>query len=444
MNGVTPGRYYFDVVISEAYNSSLESVEIATTRKYIDVSDKSSIKTSYAYLSSGSYINTSFNQEFSFTYYLNNSEPTSGAFVIRYDDTLFEFVSFTKLSFFNNMICDYNASVAGEILVSFAEVIADNNQYLFTVTLRTIRNVDTNSQISLLANELYDSDMNPMGFSASKVNVTVSYDSSYEEKPSITTSASIDFDHHQVVFTINLEANSHLGAGDFVFKFDKSILTYVGYEKLISPTFFNVNDKEAQLIQGQIKFSILSTSDITYGGDILKVTFSYSDTRSDRNSSIILTGSGITDSLTNPIELDISGCEYLLPGVDLLLTWIDNYMYMNDPSFIGEGTGKCISEDLYKTAKEELFKLDAESIADFESNSGSKYTEALDRYLAWAKANHDNRPFEANYDFLDYAYTDYLVFEENNTRYIIIIISIALSFSIGVTFLLCIKKKKHR
>ena len=442
VDGVTPGRYYFDIVISEAYNSSLKSVEISTARKYIDVTDKTSIKTSYACINGSSNISTSYNEEITFSYYLDNSEPSSGAFVIRYDDTLFEFVSLTKLDFFSNMICDYNASAKGEILVTFAEVTPDNNTNLFTITLRTIKNVDASTQISLLANELYDTDMNPMGFSASKLNVTVNYDPAYETHPSVSTSAVVNTTNHQVVFTISLEENSHLGAGDFVFKFNKNILTYVESTKLISPTFFNVNDKETQLEQGQIKFSILSTTDIVAGGDILKATFSYSDTRNNRNSSVILTGSGLTDALTNPIELDISGTDFVIPGVDLVLLWIDSYMYMDDESFIGEGSGRCISDNLYEIAKRELLKLDAESIGDFESNSGNKYTAALARYQAWARANHDNNPFEANYDFLSAPYSN-LVLNQNGSIIVVYILVITTIIT-GVGCFVLIRRKKNK
>ena len=441
VDGVNPGTYYFDVVISEAYNSSLESVEISTSRKYINVSGKENIRASYAYINGNIDISTSYNEEFSFSYYLSNSEPTSGAFVIRYDDTLFEFVSFTKLDFFNNMICDYNASAKGEILVTFAEVTPDSNTNLFTITLRTIKNETTNTQISLNANELYDTDMNPMGFSASKLNVSITYDGNYEDHPSVSTSAVVDTLNHQVVFTINLEENSHLGAGDFVFRFDKDVLTYVESTKLISPTFFSVNDKEAQLEKGQIKFSILSTSDIVTGGDILRVTFSYSDTRDNRDSSVILTGSGLTDSLTNPIQLDISGTEFIILGVDLVAIWIDTYMYMDDPSFSGEGTGRCISDNLYETAKRELLKLDAESISDFESDSGNKYTTALARYLAWANANHDNNPFELNFDFLNASYLRLATNQDGSLIVIGVIIATTIIISVGCFIL--IRKKKN-
>ncbi len=443
-DGVTPGTYYFDITISEACNSSFENVEISTTRKYINVSSKSSQKTSYAYINGSSNISTSYGETFTFSYYLNDSEPSSGAFVIRYDDTLFEFVSFTKLDFFNHMFCDYNASMKGEILVTFAEVTPDSNTNLFTIELRTINNIDTSTEISLLTNELYDSDMNPMGFSANKLDVTVSYDPAYEEHPSVTTTAVVDTLNHQVVFTINLEENSHLGAADFVFKFDKSILTYVSYEFLISPTFAGVNSTSSQLEKGQVTFNIISTTDITEGGDILRLTFSYVDTRDDRNSSVILTGSGLTDALTNPIQLDISGTDFVILGVDLVAVWIDTYMYMDDPSFSGEGTGRCISDNLYETAKRELLKLDAESISDFESDSGDKYTAALARFLAWANANHDNNPFVDNFDFKNSSnMIDFFrVNEESNYSYIIVISSLLLISVIGISVYL--KRRKER
>lgn len=442
LSGVTPGRYYFDIVISEAYNSSLEDVEISTTRKYIDVESQSSLKEANANPSQSN-INTSYNQEFTFTYYLDNSEPSSGAFVIRYDDTLFEFVSLTKLDFFDNMICDYNASAKGEIIVTFAEVSRDYNTNLFEITLKTINNVDASSQITFAASELYDTDMNPMRLTSNSVGVTVSYDSAYEEHPSMTTSYQVDAANHQVVFTINLEEDSHLGAGDFIFRFDKDILTYVESTKLINPTMFTINDKQTQLDQGQIKFSILSTTDIVEGNDILRITFSYSDDLNDRNSSITLIGNGLTDSLTNPIELDISGTDYVIPAVDSVLLWIDTYMYMDDPSFIGNGSGRCISDGLYETAKRELLKLDDESINDFKNNADNKYTDALARYKAWAKANHDENPFTPNYDFLNASSYSGLSINQNRSMIDVYII-IASIFIISIGFIALIRKKKRQ
>ena len=392
-DGVTEGRYYFDIVISEAYGSSLESIEISSSRKYINVSNKSSLKSSYAYVNGSSDISLSYNETSTINYYLDNSEPSSGSLVIHYDDTLFEIVSFTKGNFFNNMICDYNTSLAGEVLVSFAEITSDNNVNLFSFTIRCIKNVDVNSQITLTANELFDSDMNPMGFTSQSVGISISYDSSYETNPAMTVSSEIDTVNKLVVFTINLEEDSHLGAGDFVFSFDLDVLTYVGYEKLFFPTSFLVNDKASQLEQGRIKFSIISTTDIVEGGDILRVTFSYENARNDRQSTVNLTGSGLVDSLTEPIELDISGTDFVILGVDLVVLWIGSYLYMDDPSFDGEGTGRCKTDNLYSTAKEELLKLDDESISDFRNNVGNKYTLALERYLAWAVANNDSTPF---------------------------------------------------
>lgn len=442
LDDAVAGQYYFDVVISEAYNSSLQDVEISTSRKYVNVISKESVKTSYAY-SDNSYLSTSYNETFTFTYYLDNSEPSSGAFVIHYDDTLFEFVSLTKLDFFDNMICDYNASLKGQIIVTFAEAFPDENNTLFEITLKTIKNVDTSTQISISASELYDTDMKPMKLVSNVLDIDVCYNSAYEEHPSLSTSAEVDTTNHQVVFTINLEENSHLGAGDFIFKFDKDVLTYVSSTKLISPTFFNVNDKAAQLEQGQIKFSILSTTDIVIGGDILNVTFSYEDARDNRNSSVVLTGNGLTDALTNPIELDISGTDFVISGVDLVNIWIDAYMYMDDPSFDGEGTGRCESEHLYQTAKTELLKLDDESITDFQTNEGNRYTDALARYLAWANANHDFRPFEDNNDFLNAKYNNFSLSQEENMMSVFIIIIAVNMVCFGFSILVY-KKKRHQ
>ncbi len=438
-NGVTAGDYYFDVVVTEAYNSSLDDVEINISRKYFHVTNKTQLKSAYAYLSTSSSINKSIDDEFEFTYYINSYEPSSGEYIIAYDDQLFEFVSLTKLSFFDNMLCDYNASGVGQIHVTFAAINQATNQYLFKIKLRVIANVTTSSQITLTASELYDTEMNPMTFGASALTVNLTFDSSYVEHPKMETSYTLDTVNKEISLDITLEADSHLGAGDFILTFDKTIVTYVSYTKHFSPTSFTVNDKEQQLDQGRVKFSIISTTDIIDATDVITFVFSYNESSQIQHAVFNLSGSGLTDSLTAPIELDISGTEFDITATDFILRWSISYLYMEDESFIGNGTGRCLSEGLYVTAKRELLKLDEYSINNFTNNVNNKYTDELARYLAWASACGDISPFEGD-DII--RLNGSTAINKNNVSLVVIIIAFATSI-LSLSFV-CIMKAKRK
>ena len=389
---VEEGEYCFDVTIDEAYGSSLDNVDVRSTRWSFIVSGEP-IKKSTRATPSTSHITTSYHQDFNFGYTLNNAVPCAGQFVLRYDDTLLELVSFNAGPFFENMVFDCNLETVGEICLSFAGASAATSRSLFSITMRPIANTTTTSSISLKAQQLFDSDLNEVDFSANSISVDLVYDSAYEVYPKMGTSLTLDTKTNQIVLDICLEEGSHLGAGDFVLGFDKDAVEYVSYEKRFSPTFFTVNDKKATLEQGQIKFSILSLSDIVNATDVITFVFTYSDYRDDRVIEFELTGNGLTDSLTSPIHLDVSGAEAYLPGNDLILKWANEYLFMDDPSFRGSGIGKCRSDGLYESAKQALINLPLEEIEAFRNNEGNRYTDELARYLAWANANHDASPF---------------------------------------------------
>lgn len=87
---------------------------------------------------------------------------------------------------------------------------------------------------------------------------------------------------------------------------------------------------------------------------------------------------------------------------DILKDWGVNYLHIGDPAFIGDGTGLCISSNLYKNAKEALFDLeDSEAGTIDKLQDDDTYFDEYERYLAWAQANRDYSPFENDYSFLN-------------------------------------------
>ena len=127
-------------------------------------------------------------------------------------------------------------------------------------------------------------------------------------------------------------------------------------------------------------------------------------------------------------------------GADLVQDWIDEYMFMDDASFDGNGTGKCISDNLYITAKRALVALGSENVTKFSTNEGSKYTAALARYNEWARINGDTKPFEGN----EIVRAQLNIYGTNSN---VIVIALVASTIIAISFagvLISIRKRKHQ
>lgn len=130
------------------------------------------------------------------------------------------------------------------------------------------------------------------------------------------------------------------------------------------------------------------------------------------------------------------------PSEDKLAAWGVNYLFMNDESFIGNGTGQCKSSNLYKDAKTQLFILEAsESGIITTLQEDSTYEAELARYLAWAKACGDASPFIEDYSFMNSAVDSIMNINGDNMMIVVIAIATISALSFG-TLLLFKKKRK--
>ena len=111
---------------------------------------------------------------------------------------------------------------------------------------------------------------------------------------------------------------------------------------------------------------------------------------------------------------------------------------MSDPDYSGSGTGLCKSSGTYLTAKIALMSLDVSYRNNFENNVDNKYTLALARYLAWAKANEDESPFNGT----TIIKSDYIEDIYKSSQPYIILVIIASLLLTTTSIALIIKKKR--
>ena len=211
-------------------------------------------------------------------------------------------------------------------------------------------------------------------------------------------------------FTINLAADAKVAAQKIK----------VGIKKYGTDTGTVGIETDKDSKQSVSPEADLNEKEVTLSGQVISTITISTSTKRAYLSYITVVSSGNNE--TDPIQV-----------------WIDSYMHMDDPAYSGQGTGLCISQKTYIYAKNALMLLESTFIKSFEDNEGNKYTNALNRYLAWANAAGDNAPFEDNgfngSMFIENVYNF-------NETYIIVIVVASISLMSLATLLLLRKKRK--
>ncbi len=304
------GETYFDIVVNEAFDSALESMDFTGSRCAFEIAEQTVSKS--CTISSTSNASTSVGEEFELSYHLSTYQIASGSMNIQYDPELFEIVTVVNGGFLEGKITDVNTALDGTVSISFVGTTYQFKCDVVTVRFKTLKNVTETSDIKLVVTDLYDKELNLYSCSGYTTKASITFDESYtEDAPSMSISSSYNAETGKVTATIKLEKDSNLGAGDFALKFDTRYLTYISAEKGFSPTFFNINDKDAA--DGILKFSIISLSDITDEQVILTVVFEAKHYCQDKISDFEISGSGLTDSLVNTIPLNFVDSSIIIP-----------------------------------------------------------------------------------------------------------------------------------
>lgn len=322
------GSAYFDITIGEAYDNSLNEMAVSGSRCSFTITETVTNKNCSVY-GSGS-MSTAIEQEFTLSYRFSTYQIASGTAVITYDSELFEVVTVTNGAFLTGKVVDINTDLTGEIYISFVGTEYYSNTNLVTVTFRTIKNVTETSKITLKTTELLDKELNSISCSGYTTNVNVAFDETHTgDSPAMRLNGTFSYEDMQVTLVVSLEAKSNLGAGDFVITFDPELVSYNSCTKGFAPSFFNINDKNVEA--GELKFHIVSLSDIVTEETVLTVVFDVNHPYGCETADFTLDGTDLTDSLTENILLnfidDSVWLEYQVTFRDADGTLLQSSMY---------------------------------------------------------------------------------------------------------------------
>lgn len=306
------GDAYFDITIGDAYDNSLNDLSVSGSRCNFTIAETVTTKSCSIYGSST--VSTGVEKEFSLSYQFSTYQLASGSAVITYDSELFEIVSVTEGGFLSGKVTDINTELDGAVYLSFVGTEYGTKRDIITVNFRTLQNVTDSSTIEFKITELCDKDLNPVSCKEYTTTANIFYDDTYVgDAPKMSVLATYDENTQQVTALITLEEKSNLGAGDFTLKFDSDVLTVSNCEKGISPDFFNINDKEVG--EGKLKFSIISLENIVSAETVLTIVFDVQLLDVPQETIMSISGDMLSDSLTNPIQLNFLNTTITLPEI---------------------------------------------------------------------------------------------------------------------------------
>ncbi len=306
------GSACFDITIGDAYDNSLNEMAVSGSRCSFTVAEAVVSKNCSVYGSS--FASTAINGEFTLNYYFSDYQIASGTAVITYDAELFEVCEVIQDNFLSGKLVDVNTDLTGEIYISFVGTEYSEINDFVSVTFRTIKNVTEASKITLKTPELLDKELNPISCSGYTTTVNVVFDETYTgDFPIMRLDGNFSYENMQITLMVSLEANSHLGAGDFVITFDPELVSYNSCTKGFTPSFFNINDKNAK--DGELKFHIISLSDIVTAETVLTVVFDVTiSSNDDVTAEFVLEGRDLVNSMTDPILINFANASLSIPS----------------------------------------------------------------------------------------------------------------------------------
>lgn len=302
------GDYHVDILVEEAYDINLESVQVNATSGTIHV-DEAPLNKTASIVSNGP-TQVSFGDEADISYSFSTHQIASGSLEWTYDDDALEFLGFTADDFLEGKIYDLAAS-AGLVRLSFICNEYGSGLNIGTLAFAPKKNEEQDTSVSLFARELFDLELDPVNASNVEKPLHIAHNSAivpYNADISLSTQRLPSY-AKQIDIKVHLGANSHLGAGDFILTYDPEQLHYLSGTKRIATDFLNINDKKTN--EGILKFSLISTTGIVQESDILSLSFDVLSMPESYHMDLGFSGSGLSDSLTEPIAL-----RFLSPGID--------------------------------------------------------------------------------------------------------------------------------
>ena len=229
-----PGTYPITVAIGNAFSVGFAPVTISAVNGSVTVKEQVATEafTIYGYPSA-----TTLKKGDTLSYRIASASSSrqfvSGEFILEYDHEVFAFDSVVWESALTgkNALYSVNASVLGQVRITYANDTPVKNFYLLTVKLTVIADMDGKTQITALASNMYREDLSmylPDDY-VSSLTLTKLPEITDDPNAFLQTEKLVVGQQSQSIFT--LEAGAGVAAADFTVTYDPTVLRCISVEK---------------------------------------------------------------------------------------------------------------------------------------------------------------------------------------------------------------------
>jgi len=300
-----PGAYPISVLVTDIYNSSLDTVVATTQTGTITIKEATQTVKNASFFDTVSSSTVKHGEMFEYTLSGGSlNDLSAGTFTFSYDAEKLKPEKIMPSSFMT--VYDINDSYEGMIKLSFvSEKAIPSYNYLVTINFSAI--ASGKASITFEPSDLYDSSFEGMtgnkltkSVSIAEPEVVIDYpDFKFELPENITSDKE---------FTVKavLEGGSGVRAGDFVVNYDADVLECIGVGSEAISGAWVVTDKNYS--NGQIRFSLMSNVDLNEDTALVAMKFRAKENL-DSKSNLTAGGTGIYDGKFNAVVLEYINAE---------------------------------------------------------------------------------------------------------------------------------------
>lgn len=239
----------------------------------------------------------------------------SASFAISYDKNLISFKDYQKLGYFSDG--DYwhiNTNQEGFIYFSFIKnTNGHTTAQIASFTFICKAEKKAYASIKVEATDVCDYNSSKIQGQVSNVDIQISNPDNDYVRPSLFLNCNVTNEGKTAEVIVGIDEDSHLGATDIIFTFQGDYVTYKNYETLFKPAsgqYITVNTKN--LINNQIKISIISTKDIVDKVSFCKFNFEIEDLRIESSIYVTAYPSNTTDAMGTILNISSTGETFIL------------------------------------------------------------------------------------------------------------------------------------